>query len=263
MGVHDGAAYLDDAVASVLGQTFGDFEFLIIDDASTDGSVARLRRWAERDARIRLHLYARNRGLGYVLHDGMQRARAPLVARMDADDVALPDRLEAQVDFMRRHAEVDILGGWAEDCDDEGRVTGYRTYPTRHDELARMMWTNPIIHPTVMMRRAAVQAIGSYDPALRKRQDYDLWFRGLAAGLRFANLPKALIRYRFTDAYFQKNDLHVAWGQARIGWRGCWRTGLGPVAYAGVAWPLARTLVPTPVGKWLHQQARRLDPRHR
>jgi glycosyltransferase involved in cell wall biosynthesis len=263
MGVHNGLPYLDEAVASVLSQTFKDFEFLIIDDASTDGSVAALQRWAERDARVRLVMHKRNRGLGYVLHEGMQLARAPLVARMDDDDVAMPDRLEAQVDFLQRHDRVDVLGGWAEDCDEEGRTTGYRLYPTRHDDLASLMWTIPLIHPAVMMRREAVLAVGSYDPTLRRRQDYDLWMRALAAGLRFANLPKTLIRYRFTNAYYQKNDWRVAWTQARIGWRGCWRAGLGGVAYLGVAWPLVRAVLPAPLEKWVHRQAHRFDPRRR
>jgi glycosyltransferase involved in cell wall biosynthesis len=263
MGVYNGAAYLDEAVASVLDQTFADFEFLIIDDASTDDTPVRLRRWAERDARIRLVTYTANRGLGYVLDDGMRRARASLVARMDVDDIALPDRLEAQVDFMRRHPDVDILGGWAEDCDEASRVIGYRTYPTRHDDLAPIMWTIPIIHPTVMMRREPVCAVGSYDPTLRRRQDYDLWMRALAHGLRFANLPKTLIRYRFTDTYYQKNDWRVAWLQTRIGWTGCWRAGLGVTAYVGVAWPFVRSMFPAPVGKWMHRQAHRFDPRRR
>jgi glycosyltransferase involved in cell wall biosynthesis len=263
MGVHNGLPYLDDAIASILEQTFGDFEFLIIDDASTDGSREAVRRWAARDDRIRLLALACNRGLGYVLRRGLEEARAPLVARMDADDLALPDRLEAQVDFMRRHPEVHVLGGWTEDCDAEGRVTRLRLTPTRHERIADLVWTCPFLHPTVMMRRNAIQAVGSYDPSLRKRQDYDLWFRALEGGLGFANLPKTLVRYRFTDDYYRRNDVRVAWAQALIGWRGCWRTGQGPLAYVGAAWPFVRTVLPTPVGKWLHRQAHRVDPRRR
>jgi glycosyltransferase involved in cell wall biosynthesis len=261
MSVYNGEDYLDAAIESILGQTYEDFEFLIVDDASTDGSRARLQDWAEQDERIRLILKDENEGLGQALHDGVEMAEAPLIARMDGDDIAEPDRLEKQVAYFDDHPETDILGSWAVDIDEAGRKKQYRRYPTDHDEIVRLIWTNPLVHPSVMMRKAAIQRVGSYDPDVRKRQDYELWFRCVAGGLRFANYPEALLRYRFTGDYYDRNDLQVAWGQAKIGWEGCRRVGAGPTAYIGVAVPLIRSLLPRALNAGLHSLLHRVDPR--
>jgi glycosyltransferase involved in cell wall biosynthesis len=261
MSVYNGEEYLDAAVESILRQTYEDFEFLIIDDASTDESRSCLLTWAEKDDRIRLVLKDVNEGLGQALHDGVNMAQAPLIARMDGDDVAMPDRLEKQVAYFDEHPEADILGSWAVDIDEEGREKQYRRYPKEHDEIVRLIWTNPLVHPSVMMRKDAIESVGSYDPDVRKRQDYELWFRCVAGGLRFANYPEALLRYRFTGDYYDRNDLKVAWRQAKIGWQGCRRVGAGPMAYIGVAVPLFRSLLPRALNAGLHNLLHRVDPR--
>jgi glycosyltransferase involved in cell wall biosynthesis len=261
MSVYNGEDYLDAAIDSILGQTYEDFEFLIVDDASTDGSRACLQHWAEQDDRIRLVLKDVNEGLGQALHDGVNMAKAPLIARMDGDDIAEPGRLRKQVAYFEEHPETDILGTWALDIDEEGREKQYRRYPTEHEEIVRLIWTNPLVHPSVMMRKEAVQSVGSYDPDVRKRQDYELWFRCVAGGLRLANYPEALLRYRFTGDYYDRNDLRVAWGQAKIGWQGCRRVGTSPMAYLGVAVPLLRSLLPRALNAGLHKLLHRVDPR--
>jgi glycosyltransferase involved in cell wall biosynthesis len=261
MSVYNGLPYLGQAVESIRNQTFSDFEFLIIDDASTDGSRERLKKWANRDARIHLILHSRNRGLGYSLHEGVKKARGDWIARMDADDLAFPGRLKKQLAYVEEHSSIDILGTWALDIDGEGTPLQQRTYPVDHAEIARLIWTNPLVHPTVMFRKSAVQAAGSYDPDLRKRQDYELWFRCLKEGLCFGNVPEILLRYRFTEEYYERNDLQVAWNQAKIGWKGCWRVGASPVAYVGVGAPVLRALLPLRMNRFLHKQLRRVDPR--
>ena len=261
MSVYNGEDYLNAAIDSILGQTYEDFEFLIVDDASTDGSRACLQHWAEQDDRIRLVLKDVNEGLGQALHDGVNMAKAPLIARMDGDDIAEPGRLRKQVAYFEEHPETDILGTWALDIDEEGREKQYRRYPTEHEEIVRLIWTNPLVHPSVMMRKEAVQSVGSYDPDVRKRQDYELWFRCVAGGLRLANYPEPLLRYRFTGDYYDRNDLRVAWGQAKIGWQGCRRVGTSPMAYLGVAVPLLRSLLPRALNAGLHKLLHRVDPR--
>ena len=261
MSVYNAGDYLDHAIRSILEQTYDDFEFLIVDDASTDRSRTRLQDWSERDDRIRLFLKDVNEGLGQALHDGVNMAQAPLIARMDGDDIAEPDRLKKQVAYFEEHPETHILGTWALDIDEEGREKQYRRYPTEHEEIVRLIWTNPLVHPSVMMRKEAIQRVGSYDPEVRKRQDYELWFRCVARGLRFANYPEALLRYRFTGDYYDRNDLRVAWGQAKIGWQGCRRVGASPMAYLGVAVPLIRSLLPRALNAGLHKLLHRVDPR--
>ena len=261
MSVYNGLPFLERAIKSIVNQTFSDFEFLIVDDASTDGSSEILRTWSKRDDRIRIITNETNQGLGYCLDLGVKDARAPLIARMDDDDVSLPRRLQTQIDYLQRNPEVDVLSSWAIDCDANETPMRVRQCPIRHEDIRRLVWTIPFIHPAVVFKRDAVLKVGSYDPSLRRRQDYDLWFRCAAADLRFANIAEPLILYRFTGDYYSKNDWRVALDQARIGWRGCKLVGAGPVAYIGVMAPLLRSLLPGPMQGIAHKIMNRLDPR--
>ncbi|WP_103030328.1 glycosyltransferase [Salinibacter altiplanensis] len=261
MSVYNGLPYLDQAIESILGQTFSEFEFLIIDDASGDGSREVLKDWAKRDRRIRLIFHDENRGLGYSLNEGVKEARGTWIARMDDDDISFPDRLERQVAYLDDHPNVDILSGWAIDCDADGKPLRLRQVPVSHGEIVRLIWTIPMIHPAVIFRREAVLEAGSYSKKLRRRQDYDLWFRCAAEGHRFDNLPEPLIYYRFTDNYYDKNDLSTAIEQVKIGWRGCRLVGAGPIAYIGVLAPLVRALLPRQLSKVLQYILQKFDPR--
>lgn len=261
MSVYNGMPNLERAMESIATQSFGDFEFLIIDDASTDGSRELLEKWEAEDERIRLILNETNRGLGYSLDKGVKEARGEWIARMDDDDIACPNRLKKQLKFIEENPGTDILGGWAVEIDEDGNPMRLRQVPTSHEDIVRLIWTIPVIHPTVMFRRRAIQQVGSYDAALRRRQDYDLWFRCAAAGLRFANIPEPLIHYRFTDNYYEKNDLSTALQQVEIGWRGCRLVGASPITYVGIMAPLIRALLPRRLSRWLQAFLNKFDPR--
>jgi len=261
MSVYNGRPYLNGAIQSITEQSYRDFEFLIIDDASTDGSNKILEKWRRQDSRIRIISHKVNRGLGYSLREGVIEARGDWIARMDDDDISVPDRLEKQVEFVRTYPETDVVGGWAIEIDEQGRQGRMRTHPIRHEEIVRLIWTSPLQHSTVFFRRDAIRRTGSYSATLRRRQDYDLWFRCVAGGLRFANIPEPLIYYRFTDDFYRKNDIGVALDQARIGWRGCWMVGANPVAYIGVTLPLIRALLPKPLSRLLQRAINRFNPR--
>lgn len=263
MGVWNSSRYLDEAIRSIVDQTFEDFTFLIIDDGSSDGSAEIIERWAKWDHRIVPIHHDENRGLTECLATGVEHARTPLVARMDADDVSLPERLEVQVRFLEEHQDIDVLGSWAYEVGERGEVLGERRYPTSHEELVRLLWTNPIIHPTVMFRRDSVRNVGSYARSVQKRQDYDLWFRCVAGGLRLANVPRSLLKYRYTEDYYYRNNWWVAWEQARIGWRGCRRIRANPLQYLGVAIPLARSILSGRMNKRLDSVLTAVDPRRR
>lgn len=196
MSVHNDELFLNEAIASILGQTFGDFELLIVNDGSTDSSGAIIDAYARQDSRIRA-IHQPNRGLIASLNRLIEEARAPLIARMDGDDVSLPERFARQVAFLDAHPGHGVVGTNTHDLDTAGRVLVCDDFhPLDHDAIvAALEHGSPICHPSVMMRRAVVRAAGGYRPAYRHCEDYDLWLR-LASQTRLANLPDRLIYYR-------------------------------------------------------------------
>jgi len=200
--VRDGERWLDAAIASIRGQTFGDFELLLIDDGSTDGTAGIIARHAAEDSRL---VPLANPGSGLVsgLNFGMSRARAPLIARMDADDIALPQKFELQVARMAAEPDLLVLGTGYFRVDGEGRRTGTVVPPVEPAELAQALQrVNAIAHPTVVMRRKTVEAAGGYREAYVRAEDYDLWLR-LAERGKLANLPEPLIEYRIGHVPFR------------------------------------------------------------
>jgi GT2 family glycosyltransferase len=192
MPVHDAAAYLDESVASILGQSDPDFELLIVDDASTDGSRAILRRWAREDRRIRLLESDRPLGITAAPNWAVGEARAPLCARMDADDVAHPDRLRRQRAVLSADPSVALVGALGVGIDRRGRAV-------RPRDRWRLLGRSPLppfIHATIMFRRALFLEIGGYRGECAIWEDVDLC-RRLAARGRVLVLPAALYRYRF------------------------------------------------------------------
>jgi glycosyltransferase involved in cell wall biosynthesis len=195
MSVYNAERYVAEAVESILNQSSGDFEFLIIDDGSTDGSLQILRRYAARDARIRL-TSRHNRGVAATLNELLGRARGEYIARMDADDIAMPHRLRKQADYLESHPECVMVGCRVWRCDEEGDPVG--EYPTLHEhneiDAFHFQMTGPaLVHPSVMMRRDAVQAVGGYRGF--HIEDIDLYLR-LAERGRLARLPEFLLNYR-------------------------------------------------------------------
>ena len=196
MPVYNAERYLSGALESILGQTFTDFQFLIIDDGSTDASMSILRRYARHDSRVCI-VSRENRGLVATLNEGLDISRSEFVARMDADDVALPHRLEHQVMHMEVHEDIVCLGGYYQLIDRRGRLLTTMTPPTDHEGIEKEMLAGhtPICHPSAMMRRAAAARVGGYDPQMMLAEDLDLWLRLGEIG-KLANLPIPIVRYR-------------------------------------------------------------------
>ncbi len=195
--VYDAERYLAEAVESILAQTFTDFELLAIDDGSRDGSVALLERYARRDPRVRLVSRA-HAGLVATLNAGLSLARGALVARMDADDVALPRRLEIQVARLDRDPDLLCVGGAYEVIDAKGRRIDLVRPPEAPDQIlaAALEGRSPICHPTALYRRERVLAVGGYDLAAPVAQDYDLWLRLMDIG-PLANVSEVVLRLRY------------------------------------------------------------------
>ena len=193
MAIHNGEAYLAQAVKSILTQIFQDFEFLIIDDASTDQSHKMLSGFT--DERVRLIAHSHKLGLSSSLNKGIDLAQGEYIARMDHDDISIPERLKRQVDFLDTHKDVDVLGTWAQTLG-LGREQTWR-YPTEDEDIrSEFAFNSALVHSSVMLRKATFERLQArYDVSVSRAQDYELWTR-VAPHIRFANLDSALILYR-------------------------------------------------------------------
>lgn len=199
MPVYNGSRYLTEAVESILTQSFRDFEFVIVDDGSTDDSLTILESYAAKDDRIRL-ISRPNTGIVGALNDGLAAARGEFVARMDADDIAMPERFSRQVDFLRANLDVVCVGCGALQIDSRGNHLIPWTLPLDDETIQsqHLKGSTSLVHPGVMFRREAVAAINGYNSAIPVAQDLDLWLR-LGEKGRLANLPNLLLKYRVHD----------------------------------------------------------------
>jgi glycosyltransferase involved in cell wall biosynthesis len=204
MPVYNGARYLKEAMDSILSQTFKDFEFLIMNDGSTDDSLEIINNYS--DARI-VVASQDNQGLSATLNRGLALAQGEYVVRMDADDISSPERLAVQIAFMDSHVEVDICGSWVNFFNQTEKKIG--TYPVKHEEIRiELMFGSPLAHPSVILRTSFIKD-KKLDYWLKKSEDYELWVRADKFGAIFANIPKFLLKYRLGDgisATTQKQD---------------------------------------------------------
>ena len=237
MPVYNAARYLAEAVESILSQTFADFEFLIIDDGSTDGSRAILEGYAARDPRVRV-LSRPNTGHAVALNELLGLARGELVARMDADDVAFRERLLRQVDYLRAHPDVVCVGTAVRFIDEAGRFLREGHPGMENEEIQERALAGDcaLNHPSVMMRRAAVEAVGGYHPEFQPAEDLDLWLRLGELGC-LTNLPDVLMQYRQHTASFseQHQRLQLERSAAAV-LEACRRRGIPPRHVEVGAW---------------------------
>jgi glycosyltransferase involved in cell wall biosynthesis len=192
MPVHNALPFLDQSIPSILDQTLGDFEFVILDDASTDGSRELLREWALRDKRIYLHESGKRLGLAGSANAVVLRSGAPVVARMDADDISHPDRLRRQWNVLKSHPDVAAIGTLCNGIDAKGRVVR----PRDRWRLLRRSSYIPFPHGSVMFRRQVFDQVGGYDEESAGGEDQDLFLRMASRG-RVLTLPDVLYSYRY------------------------------------------------------------------
>lgn len=197
MAVYNERPYLEKAVQSVLDQTFGDFEFIIVNDGSTDGSKEVLERFEQNSARIRL-IHQENRGLIASVNRGLELAKGQYIARMDGDDICYPERFERQVRFLDSSPEVGILGTQIEkiDADGEVREDWKWSLPTDPEVISwRLLFNTCLCNPSVMMRRSILESLGGYARWATYVEDYELFTRAVLQ-TRLANLPDTLLKFR-------------------------------------------------------------------
>lgn len=196
MGVRNGLPHLDEAVGSVLAQTYPNMEFIVLDDFSDDATYECLRGWAEKDARLHVFKAEENLGMGGARDFCIQRASGEFIAFMDADDISLPNRLEAQVEFLQTNPEVVAVGTQTTLIDGQGSVIGEKTFPTNPDRLSDMLYLYaPMQIPTVMIRRCALPADFRWFEGWRYAEDTVLFFKLLQYG-KLGNVDEKLYDYR-------------------------------------------------------------------
>ncbi len=196
LAVYNDGRYLEETLAGIFSQTFGDFELVAVDDASTDGTAALLQ--ATGDERVR---YVRNdSNLGHVgsLSRGLKMCRGEYIARIDGDDICEPTRLEQQVVLLDRDASLAGCATWTTEIDDEGQPIGIKAKP--YPDASHVTWSMghglQLYHPTMTLRRTALEAVGGYDTTTLAMEDYDLWTRMVAGGHLLGVVPEQLVRYR-------------------------------------------------------------------
>ena len=207
--------------------------------------------------------FSKNCGLGEALKAGLEACQYDLVARMDTDDVASPERFERQFEYLKSHPEVDILGSFVQEMTYSGEMVGIRKTPVAHEEVVSCLWASPMIHPSIMMRRSSVLLAGNYDARYRRRQDYELWFRCAEKGLRFYNLPEPLLYYRFGQHTHRKQSPKLALEQAVIGYKGSKRLKMPIVKRLACFIPFIRSLLPTSLQHAMYKVLIPFDPRRR
>ena len=199
MSVYDGERFLREAIGSVLEQSLESLELIVVDDGSADATSEILAEIEDPRVRIMRRPHA---GLAAALNAGIARARAPLIGRMDADDVADPERFERQYAFLQDRPEVGLLGTGVRLTDFSGCDVGTWVPPvTDRDIRRKMMRANQFAHPSVVFRRSLFEAVGGYDERMARAQDYDLWLRMLAR-TEGANLPDPLLLRRLGREQF-------------------------------------------------------------
>lgn len=193
MPVYNGERFLCESIESIRTQTFTDFELLIVNDGSTDRSVEIIENY--RDPRIRLLLNEKNMGLVSTLNKGIKSARGEYIARMDCDDISMPERFRKQVEFMDDHPEVGVCGSWIKTFSDRDESNIIIKYPIESEEIrCRLFYNAAVAHPAVMLRKKLFIDNNLFY-AFTYSEDYDLWVRAIYH-MQFANIPEILLHYR-------------------------------------------------------------------
>ena len=182
------------------------------------------------------------KGLGFALNQAVQFCTNEYIARFDSDDVCVESRFESQIEFISKNQDIDILGTNAEELLENGHLGKIRIMPESNKDIRKKIWKCPIIHPSVMYKRSKILAVGNYNINLKRRQDYDLWFRCYITKLVFHNLQKIGIRYRIKKP--RKKTYMQALDQAKIGVKYCIQEKMGIIPVIGCLFPLVATVLP-------------------
>ena len=232
------------AIDSILNQTYKDFEFIICDDGSNDGTYEMVKNLTKNDSRVILIKNNQNKGLAYSLNHCLSIAKGKYIARMDADDISMPDRLEKQIKFLDQHLEYAVVG-----CNllfiDDRNIWGKRILAEKPTKKS-FLFTSPFCHPAIVMRKEILDKVNNYkvEKITRRAEDYDLFMRIYANGYKGYNIQEFLYQFRENRDAFKRRAYKYRLDEVQIRYRGFKMLGLMPKGFLYVIKPLIVGLIP-------------------
>lgn len=206
MPVYNAQKYIGSAIESILNQTLKDFELIIINDYSTDKTLNIIKSFSKKDSRIKIINNNKRLNIARTLNKGISSAKSNIIARMDADDIAFPDRLELQHKLINSSKNIAVVGANVVIMNTAGNQIAIRSYPDSSGELKKCLFKySPFAHPVVMFRKNMFEEVGGYNPKYSPTEDLDLWFR-LGSKYEFKSVPEPLLKYRI----YEKSSSHKA-----------------------------------------------------
>lgn len=192
--------FIEASIKSIMDQTYSNLEIIAIDDCSTDNTFSILQILSKNDNRIKILQNEKNAGLVSSLNNGIINAKGKYIARMDADDISLPQRIERQIKFMEQHVDVALCGSDYLTINSKNKEIGKISFPSENEEIkAALLFTNAFAHPTVVIRKEILERCGPYEEGLVPAEDYELWIR-IAENYKIANIPAYLLKYRVHES---------------------------------------------------------------
>ncbi|PMG10466.1 hypothetical protein BCV00_18465 [Vibrio breoganii] len=254
--------FLEECLASLEMQTRKADEVVIVFDGFIPERLIDLVNRFEKTLNIKVVKLVNNVGLAKALNSGLEACSGELVARLDTDDYCYPDRLEIQEQYFIDNPSVGVVGTFAQLVDFNGNFHGVRTNPTGNEDIYRELWCCPLLHPSVMYRKELIKGVGGYNPKLRRRQDYELWFRvAKESGAVFHNIDKPLIAYRYDRETNKRQSPKIAFQQGIIGLKGSMALKLGITKSLMCFYPFFRSFLPSAVQHKLYFFMKKFDPR--
>lgn len=232
------------AINSILVQTYKEFEFIICDDGSDDGTYEMIQNIVKEDNRVILIRNKENKGLAHSLNHCLSIAKGKYIARMDADDISMPDRLEKQIKFLDEHPAYSIVGCNLLLINNKG-IWGKRILEEKPQKKS-FLFTSPFCHPAIVMRKEVLDKVNNYkvEKITRRAEDYDLFMRIYVNGYKGYNMQEFLYQFREDDDAFKRRAYKYRWDEVQVRYRGFKKLGLMPKGFLYVIKPLIVGLIP-------------------
>lgn len=259
----ENAKYFEEALNSIFTNSILPAQVVLVLDGPIGEDLQKVvDKYCSLYSSLEVYPQEKNQGLSTALNIGLEKCRYEIVFRMDTDDKCYPNRFEKMLSLYKEEPDLDLAGAWATKVDKDGHELTLISSPCEQEEIYKKIWACPFNHPTMTFKKSSLLKVGSYNPNSGPRQDdYELWFRCIAAGLKCKNLGEPLLYYRFFDESIDKNSIKVGWWRMKVGIKGCWMCKCSPVAYLGVCFPLFRSLMPSFIRKWLYRFTDKHSPR--
>jgi len=208
MSAYDGDKinYIEECIQSIIAQNFNDFEVVLINDGITKEELRQyIESLKEIDPRIKIYENEKNSGLAASMNNAISKAKGKYLARMDSDDIMLPDRLQKQVEYLEQHPEVDIVGSFYKEINDSHEILNEVSLPIEHKKMIKSFpRRNPLAHVSVMMRQSFIQKSGLYPTHTITDEDTLMWVNGAKNGAIMANIPEYLLKVRVSDNFYKR-----------------------------------------------------------